>query len=307
MLASTVALTGCSRSAPDPVAEVPAFVVDAPSVTLVESGTDPRLLQFDDSDDSQPWQTEVRVLGGIDQSVQATDTVDEQAPAGGDVNRTSLPLSVTAQPAPAPGEGENDVARRIDFTVGSGSDSDLGIGQDVATAEGFLMSWRADASGRVDTLKLFAPPESSSTGRQIVESSLLAATSTNVVFPTEPVGVGGSWTVTSRITGEASMRRTTTYTVTGIDGDTVTLDISVDERPTQQEVTIDNEVAGELNGASLRVDATSTTSEGEITVDLRHPLPVAGAVKATTRVIYAGPRPETRVVQDITSAVEYGG
>lgn len=305
-----MALTGCSRSEPDPVADVPAFAPDAPSVTLVEAGADPRPLRFDDTGDTgdtEPWETEVRVSGGIGQSVQATSAVEQQAPAGGDVNRVTLPLSVTAQPAPAPGSGENDAARRIDFTVGSGSHSDLAFGQEVATAEGFLMSWRADAAGRIDTLKLLAPPESSSTGRQIVESSLLTLASTNVVFPAEPVGVGGSWTVTNRITGDASMRRTTTYTVTALDGDTVTLDVTVDERPTQQEVTIDNEVAGELNGATLTVDAASTTSEGEITVDLRRPLPVAGAVKATTRVVYAGPQAETRVVQDITSAVEYGG
>ena len=168
------------------------------------------------------------------------------------------------------------------------------------------MSWRAASSGRVDTLKLLAPPESSTTGRSIVESSLLSLMSASVVFPAEPVGVGGVWTVSSRVTGDTSMLRTTTYTVTGAEGDTVSLDVSVEERPTQPELTIDNEIAGDLDGATLTVENSSTTSEGSLTVDLRRPLPVSGRVSATTRVIYAGPRPEARVVQDITSAVEFG-
>ncbi|QPK82670.1 oxidoreductase [Corynebacterium qintianiae] len=298
---------GCGRAEPDPVAGVPAFAVDAPAVTLVEPGENPQVLSFATPAEQDPWETEVRVFGGIDQSVQSAAQVSEEAPAGGDVNSTTLPLAVTSQPAPAPNDGENTADRRVDFTVGSGRHSNLKLGQEVASAEGFAMSWRAENSGRVDTLKLLAPPESSTTGRGIVESSLLTLMSTNVVFPAEPVGVGGSWTVSGRVTSDASMLRTTTYTVAGISGDTVTLNVSVEERPTQQELTIDNEIAGELNGANLAVEHSATTSEGGITVDLRRPIPVDGRVSATTRVIYSGPQPDVRVVQDITNAVEYGG
>lgn len=309
-LASVLALTGCARTAPDPTAGVPAFTVDTPDVTLVEPGSNPRLLQIADGSadgSNEPWPTQVSVSTGIDQNVQTADRVEPSAPAGGDVDRLSLPLSVAAAPAPAPGDGEGQADRRVDFEVGAGTHSNLGLGQEVAAAEGFAMSWRTALSGAVETLKLLAPPDSSSTGRSLVESALLTITSTNVVFPTEPVGEGGSWTVTNRITGDAAMVRTTTYTVAGIDGDTVTLDVDVSERPAQRELTIDNDIAGELDGTTLTVEGTETTSEGEITVDLRRPLPVGGSVKATTRVIYAGPDSPTRIVQDITTAVEYGG
>lgn len=309
-LTAALALAGCSRAEPDPVADVPAFAVDSPAVTLVTPGDNPRVLEYadhaGDNGDEGPWGTTAAVYGGIDQSVHNASGLSPDAPAGGDVNRVTLPLSVTFGPAPAPGDGENPADRRVDLTVGPGTHSDLALGQEVATAEGFLMSWRAASSGRVDTLKLLAPPESSTTGRSIVESSLLSLMSASVVFPAEPVGVGGVWTVSSRVTGDTSMLRTTTYTVTGAEGDTVSLDVSVEERPTQPELTIDNEIAGDLDGATLTVENSSTTSEGSLTVDLRRPLPVSGRVSATTRVIYAGPRPEARVVQDITSAVEFG-
>lgn len=285
------------------MAEVPAFPVEPPSVTLVNAGDSPRLLELATPDPGaaeQPWETTVSLTSGIDQSAQPAGSVDPAAPASPGGSTTTLPLSVAAAPAPPPGEGESEADRRVDITVSAGGGA--------ATAEGFKMAWRGSSAGGVDTLKLLAPPESSPADRSAVESSLLSLTAFTPVFPSEPVGVGGSWTSSLRLTGaEAGLRRTTTYTVTSIDGDTVTLDVSVDQEPTQDQLTIDNEVAGSLNGQTLSVDSATTSSEGTITVDLRRPIPVAGSVTATTRVVYTGPQPDTRVVQDMTTGVEYGG
>ena len=306
ILAGLLALGGCARTAPDPTAEVPAFAVDAPEVTLVEPGNDPRLLRFRESADEKPWATTVSVGTGIEQRVGTDAAAAPEAP-GEELDRVSLPLEVSSAPAPEPGDGESPADLRVDIEVGAGTHSDDELAGETAAAEGFAMSWRSSGSGKVDTLKLLAPPESSTTGRSIVESTLLALTSTNVVLPEEPVGQGGSWTVSNRITGNAAMVRTTTYTLTGIDGDTLTLDVDVTERPAEDKLTIDNEVAGQLNGTTLQVESTQTVSTGSLTVDLTRPLPVAGDVSATTRVLYAGPESATRITQDITTAVTYGG
>ncbi|QYH19498.1 oxidoreductase [Corynebacterium aquatimens] len=219
---------------------------------------------------------------------------------------TTLPLTLTASPAADPGEGEQPAARSVLVEAGAGKHSDLALGKEIASAEGFLMRWRAAETGLISTVQLLAPADSPEAGRQAVESALLRIMSAAVVFPEDPVGIGGSWTVEGRITGDTTMRRTTTYTVTRIDGTLIDLDVAVEERPTQQAIKIDNQVAGELDGQTLTVAGTSTTSEGKITVDLSRPLPVDGRVAATTRLVYSGEGSEFGVVQDITSAVTYG-
>lgn len=304
-------LAACS-SEPDPFEGIPVFPVDAADVELLAEGENPQVLRYSDHADSNAdgkdaTQTTVAISAGIDQATaEAGAEVDENAPAGGDVNTTTLPLDIVAKPAPAPEGDEQEASREIDFTVGSGKHTDLNIGQDVASAEGFLMRWRADDRGEISTLQLLAPPEAAPRGLQLVEPALLSLVTTNVIFPEDPVGVGGTWTVKNRVAGDKTMVRTTTYTVEGIEGDEVTLGVDVDENPSQSSVTIDNDVAGELDGSDVEVESTSTTSEGRVVVNLRQPLPASGQVAATTRLVYSGGNEQARVVQDITRAVRYG-
>ena len=299
-------LAACGSEEFDPLETIPAFALDTPAVEVVETGERPQLLQFKDA--AEPWETTVEVATGLTQDVVPAEQADElgQAPAGGNVDTVTLPLTVTAGPAAEPGEGESPAARAVELTVGTATHSDLSRNEELASAKDFLMRWRAAESGAISTLKLLAPGDSTEAGREAVERSLLLLASTNVVLPKDPVGVGGSWTVRNRITGASNMLRTSTYTVTAIDGDRVELDVSVEERPTQQSLSIDNEVAGELDGSSLDVETTSTTSQGSITLDLTRPLPVAGQVAATTRLVYSGTEGGFKVVQDVTEALTYG-
>lgn len=306
---TALGLSACATGGSDPLDGIPSFPVDAARVRVVEPGDDPQVLTYHDAGDgkAEPWETSVEIAGGISQSVaDGSETVDPTAPAGGDVMTTKLPLTVVAEAAGDPGEGESEAARAVTLTTRGGEHSELQLGLEVADNEGFIMRWRAAESGQVQTVKMLPPVDSPEAGREVVERSLLQVMSTVVVFPTEPVGVGGSWTVESRVTGDATMLRTTTYTVAGINGDAVELEVDVDERPTQASLRIDNSAAGDLDGQSLNVASTSTTSQGHLTVDLTKPLPTAGRVAATTRLIYAGDAAKFSVVQDITSAVTFG-
>lgn len=291
-----LALTACSSSEDDPVAEVPAFPIDAPSVTLSTPGDNPQEVRYTPA---QEWDTTVAVSSGVDQHVAAPGEAEAaNSPAGGDVHKTTLPLHITAADAPAPGQGEEDADNRVDFVVGAGKHSDLDVGQDVAAAEGFRMSWRTDAPGRVSTLKLLAPADAPERGLQQVEPALLALVNNAVIFPDEPIGPGATWSVKGRVAGDTAMERTTTYTLVSRDGDTLTLDTKVEGRPQQSSVTLDD-------GESVQVQSANTTSEGRIVVDLSRPLPVSGETAWTTRLIYGGDD-KARVVQDITRAVQYG-
>lgn len=307
---SAAGLTACSQPAPDPLESVPAFPVDAAAVSVIEQGENPQVLSYRDvglESLAEAWGTQVEVAGGIAQAVvpEGDPALDATAPAGGDVMETTLPLTVTFGPAGAPGEGEADAARVVELTTTGGGHTDLDLGQEVRANEGFIIRWRAGTDGQPHTVKLLPPVDSPEAGRQVVERALLAVMSTVVVFPTEPVGVGGSWNVATRVMGDATIARTTTYTVRSIEGDVVELDVEVTEEPTQSTLRIDNEVAGELDGQTLTVAGTSTTSDGALTVDLTKPLPVAGRVAATTRLVYAGEGSPFRIIQDVTNAVTF--
>ncbi|WP_143341164.1 oxidoreductase [Corynebacterium bouchesdurhonense] len=301
-LAVVPLVTACAAGEDDPLAGVPAFPVDAPKVSLLSAGENPRPLRYTDA--AEPYDTVVTVSSGIAQSAAGPD-VDPAAPAGGDVEEVTLPLAVAPADAGEPGSGEAPAARQVELQVGTPTHSDLAFNEELASAEDFLMRWRAAETGLISSVKMLAPEGSTEDGRRVVERSLLSLMSAAVVFPDAPVGVGGSWSVEGRVTGSASMVRTTTYTITAIDGDRVDLRAEVSERPTEQTLSIDNPAAGDLNGQTLRVESTATTSDAELTVDLARPLPVAGRVAATTRLVYAG-EGDVRIVQDVTSAVTYG-
>lgn len=294
-LGVALTLTACSPAEDDPVAGVPAFTIDAPSVTLINPGDNPQEVRY--SLDEQ-WDTTVAVSSGVDQAVAAPgEDVPTDAPAGGDVDKTTLPLTAQSTDAPAPENGEEDAERRIDFVVGSGKHSDLDVGQDVAASEGFHMSWRTEATGRISSLKLLAPANAPERGLQHVEPALLALVNSAVIFPQEPIGPGASWSVEQRVAGDASTLRTTTYTLVSRDGDALTLDAAVEERPQRTSV--------DLEGQTVNIESAKTTSQGQLVVDLSHPLPVSGQSAWTTRLIYGGDD-AARVVQDITRAVQYG-
>lgn len=288
-------LAACSPSDDDPVAGVPAFPIDAPSVTLLNPGDDPQEVRYFPNGE---WGTTAAVSAGVDQHVaQPGDDPTTEAPAGGEVDKTTLPLTAESTEAPAPGDGEEDADTRIDFTVGAGKHSNLDVGQDVAAAEGFHMSWRADDSGRISSLKLLAPDGAPERGLQQVETALLALVNNAVIFPDEPIGPGASWSVERRVAGDVATSRMTTYTLVSRDGDRLTLDVAVEERPQRDGVAVD--------GQDVEVASASTTSQGQLVVDLSRPLPVSGQSAWTTRLIYGGDK-KARVVQDITRAVQYG-
>ncbi|WJY68385.1 DUF6263 family protein [Corynebacterium auris] len=295
------ALAACAGPGPDPLEGVPAFAVEQPTISLIDAGDDPRELTFDVGELEQA-ETSVAVGRGFAQQVVAAEDVEPQAPADASAEAVTLPLGVSAGEAPAPGADEEPAQRLVHLTVGAPE----GPAEDIGSAEGFQMSWRAAANGAASTLRLLAPEQSTQQARQEVESALLTLLATNVVFPEQPVGVGGSWSVEARVTGADAMQRTTTYTVAAIEGDRVTLDVDVAERPSRESVSIDNEIAGELDGERLAVESAETTAQGRIEVEAMLPIPVAGKIDTTTRVVYAGPDPVRRVVQDITTTLEYG-
>lgn len=309
----------CASGPTDELAQLPALPVAAPSVTVIETGEDAQVRAFNEVQEPATRTQSVEVISGLTQQLL---TVEEQTTVpltNADATSTYLTLDLTTYSDPKAPEAEDGVAatQRTDFVVSQASHSNLEHSQDVATNEGFLNAWFANPTGFVSSIKLLPPPGSEESGRQTVEQALLQLLSSNVIFPTTPIGIGGVWQVEQRVTGATTMQRTTTYTLKAVKGQQLQLDVAIEQRPARERLVIDNEIAGALDGTELEVIDAVTQSAGSITVDLASPLPVEGEIAATTRLVYRSATADNAshdvghdvghdVAQDITTAVRYG-
>ena len=158
----------------------------------------------------------------------------------------------------------------------------------------------------MNSLRLAAPQNATDDARGSVEQAIMKLTALPVVFPTEEVGKGASWSVDSRVTGESTLLQTTRYTVDSIDGDRVKLNVEVEQRPSLGALSFEGQAQGtELENKELKVLDSNTKSKGSITVDLSKPLPVDGDVSFDTKVIYGATGSELRVVQSSLTELNF--
>ena len=296
LTAAALTLSACTSEDTGPQTEAAVGLpVDAARITVEDPGSAGKVLAY--TGEGQQSVT-VEVAEGFDQSLMQADAVDVQAPAGGDVTRLTLPLTGVTEGASEPAEGEREATRDVEFTLGRPSPDNLELAEDVHSAEGFRLGWRAEDDGQVSTVRLAAPTEATDDGRALVEQALMKLLSLPVIFPEVAVGEGATWSVDTRVTGDSTLLQTATYTITGIDGDRISLDVDVQQRPSLGALTMED-------GEPLNVLNSNTTSEGSLTVDLGSPLPVDGRVSYTTRVVYGGADSDVRVVQDSTTSLAF--
>lgn len=288
-----------------------------PSRVLVQSpGAGPgRVLSFappaqegDDDAENPTQETTVEISEGFEQTVATADAVDVAAPEGSDVETMTLPVEAEIEAAEEP-VGETEVAadRQVQIQVGTPTHSDSSLTEDLASAAGFTMGLRGDNNGQTTTVQLAAPVDATDEGRATTESALMKMISIPVVFPDEPIGPGAVWSVDSRVTGEATLLQTTTYTLNEVSGDQLDLEVSVTQRPALGALSLEGQDGvAEDEAGTLNVLNSNTNSQGSLTVDLNQPLPTAGRVSYTTRVVYGGEDSDVRVLQDSTSVLDFG-
>ncbi|MBC3185245.1 hypothetical protein H7347_01410 [Corynebacterium sp. zg-331] len=316
--ACVLMLGACSAEENTPTVEAPvALQVDPARVLLHNPGTAPhRTLEY-----AAEWpeqQVTVAVTTGFRQQVMRADAVEVQAPEASQ-DAPDLPGAETITlPLRATGSAE-DGTHRVETALGQPASSLSENNAELGTARGFTLGWQGDASGRISTVDLAAPAEASDTGRALTEKALMKLLSLPVIFPAEPVGVGAVWSVDSRVTGEATLLQTTTYTLTALDGDSVELSVSVQQRPAQGALVMSD--AGAVGGSdSLETPATESAAGGDDTLDvmnantsstgtlrlsLNGALPREGTVALTTRVVYGQQESDVRVVQDTATRLRF--
>ena len=304
---------GCADEPDDAPAtdEAVRLDVDPTRVMLHDEGETPgEILTFLDHSEDASGTGKVRVGRGFDQEVRPGADADPAPPSGlpdGLVDDERLELDWSSGPADTADLGEQAAEREVTYRGAAGGD----------VAEGFELTARTTTSGELIEVALAAPEEADDTDRLAAEDALLTWLSLPVVFPDQPVGVGARWSVDSRVAGEESLLQTTTYTLVSHDGDDVELDVDVEQRPALGALQIGRAPAGggseageigdveELEEESLEVQSSRTTASGRLSLNLAAPLPTAGEVRYTTRVVYGGEE-ELAVVQDAETRLAFG-
>ncbi|MGJ0183271.1 hypothetical protein [Corynebacterium glyciniphilum] len=274
-------LTACS-SDDDASPEAP---VDAPvsgvSVTVDDTGDAPRepLVWFSDPGEKE---TVFRATQGWGQTTEGDD--DEEG-------EDDLPYDDVTMEVPVSASSSTD-GNELEATVVAGrpTGDNTDGNDDLATAEGFTMNQKYNQDGRVTSRGFSAPEGASDAARSNVERSFTQMTDIPVVFPADDLGVGARWTVTGQVDDQmlgVSMRQGVTYTLLSREGSRIELDVDVERTPSVQR----------MSGSDLTVTDSSSESNGNITVDLRRPVPVSGMIETTTSVTYGETDSAVTVVQ----------
>ena len=165
LTAAALTLSACTSEDTGPQTEAAVGLpVDAARITVEDPGSAGKVLAY--AGEGQQSVT-VEVAEGFDQSLMQADAVDVQAPAGGDVTRLTLPMEGVTAAAAEPAEGEREATRDVSFTLGRPSPDNLELAEDVHSAEGFRLGWRAEDDGQVSTVRLAAPTEATDDGRAL--------------------------------------------------------------------------------------------------------------------------------------------
>ncbi|MFC0453506.1 hypothetical protein [Rhodococcus jostii] len=282
---SSEANTAGSTSTPAEVT-VP---ISATTVELVQPGEEPREV------------IQRRPPEGVSQQVQLTtgaqvfQQIDDQ-PAQ-DFSSPEITLPLTAVVAQA--TEYTDGGTTVDVTLGDVTTPDERLGSALEATAGSGAGFTVAPSGAITALRLRPDAEAQDIARSAIEQAFYQAVYRTVPFPAEPVGVGAQWTIHQQVMSGIALDQTTVATLTARDGNRLTVDYTIDQKPKSPVWELPGE-AGTLN-----VDQYVMQGSGTMTVDLGLPLPVDGNVTVGGDQQYSDPDGATRLHQTTSNSVRW--
>lgn len=285
-------LSACGADEPAPETPTPVSLnVDAPRVTLTAPGEGAtEVIAYRDSGAQQKVTAEFS--DGFDQGTGDAGTLDLQPPEHPNVETLTAAIDASVS---------QDSPRDVTLTVKDPKHSNLAYASDVYSTSGFQLGWTAQSSGRAEQVRLTAPTSSTDQGRAIAELYLMKLLAQPIIFPTDPIAPGATWTVDNRVAGDSTMLRNSNYRLISRTGDIVELEVSISERPAVSALNM-----GDQGGqGELKVLESNSKGSGRFTVDLSKPLPTAGEFFLATRVTYGEDGKPVRVFQDFGSGIKF--
>lgn len=248
------ASSSADREGVRPIAVAPA------DVEVLDPGTADRALLEPRPDTTSPQKVTLTT-----DSVEASITPGENGNQS--VQRTQQQLST-----PITARVVCDDPSDLEFTVGTPTTKDAELTPELDAIAGSDGGVSVADGLQVRSLRLFPKEESGSPARSALEQSFSGALDQSVPLPTEPVGVGARWQSVRTISSAATIRRTTTVTLTGRTGNTAELAVAVEDVPVDSIFRIPG------SAQTLTINRYSMAGSGDLTVDLTRVLPVAGSI-----------------------------
>ena len=233
---------GSSEAAPAPAGDVP-------EVELLDEGAEPRV----------PFAIDVEV-GETETSVL---TVDQEIDAGQVIDVPAIEITLTNEVV-AVGETIELRTTYDDVSVvDPGAEGAAEIEAAISSIEGVSGTTVLSPQGATLSVELDIPDDVDPTVRQTLDQFQDQASSLSVPFPEEDLGVGASWRITNEPTiSDVTVRQTTTYEVTSLDGDQYELAVTVD-----QETLPGTSQGAQIIGGSGTTEGTTSGTAGALAPD----------------------------------------
>ncbi|WP_433714745.1 hypothetical protein ACQP2U_12155 [Nocardia sp. CA-084685] len=255
--------------------------ISAAVATVVSAGDEPRSLLRPDYPAGTVQQVTLRTDHHIEQQINDQPPSDFSSPA--------LTIPMTAQT-------DSD---SVELTLGTISSPDPSLAKALTAADGSHAGFDMSELGAITALRLAPAPDTSNTARAALEQAFYQAVYRSITFPDQPVGEGAVWTVRQEVDGGVALDQVTTATLTKREGDRLTIELEVNQKPKSQVWSLPN------NAGNLDIKDYIMQGSGTITVDLGLPLPVAGSITVGGHQAYRDPRSASMLQQTINTQVTW--
>ncbi|WSY61173.1 hypothetical protein OH799_34475 [Nocardia sp. NBC_00881] len=255
--------------------------IPAAVTTVLSTGEEPRSLLRPDYPAGTVQRVTLHTAHRIEQKINEQPMRDFSTPA--------LTIPMTAQ----------TTAEGIDLTLGTVTSPDPTLAKALTNIGGSHAGFDLSDLGAITALRLEPSPDTSNTARSALEQAFYQAVYRSIAFPDQPVGEGAVWTVRQEVTGGVTLDQVTTATLTKRDGDRLTIELNVIQKPKSPAWNLPN------NAGTLDIRDYVMQGAGTITVDLGLPLPVSGSITVGGHQAYRDPRSESMLQQTIDTQVSW--
>nr|WP_245547952.1 hypothetical protein [Nocardia pneumoniae] len=255
--------------------------IPAAVTTVVSAGEEPRSLLRPDYPAGTVQRVTLYTAHHIEQQLDEQPKRDFSTPA--------LTIPMTAQ----------TTSEGIDLTLGSVTSPDPTLSKALTKIGGSHAGFDLTDLGAITALRLEPAPDTSNTARAALEQAFYQAVYRSIAFPDQPVGEGAVWTVRQEVNGGVLLDQVTTATLTERDGDRLTIELHVTQKPKSLVWNLPN------NAGTLDIRDYVMQGAGTITVDLGLPLPVAGSITVGGHQAYRDPRSASTLRQTIDTQVSW--
>ncbi|QIS10977.1 hypothetical protein F5544_15470 [Nocardia arthritidis] len=249
--------------------------------TVVQPGDEPRELLRPRYPEGTVQQVTLRTDHKISQQINDQPVQDYSTPA--------LTIPMTAKAG----------ADGVDCTLGAVSTPDPSLNKALTAADGSRAGFDMSELGAITALRLAPNPDTSNSARAALEQAFYQAVYQSIAFPDEPLGEGAVWTVRQEVSGGVTLDQVTTATLTKRDGDRLTIELNVTQKPKSAVWNLPN------NAGVLDINDYVMQGSGTIIVDLGLPLPISGSITVGGHQSYRDPQSAAVLQQTIDTQVTW--